>query len=286
MELPLVIIDVQRAGPSTGLPTKPEQSDLFMAMFGRHGEAPVPIVAAQSAADCFSMTIEAARLALKYMTPVILLTDGYISQGTNPWRVPGLDELPDLTPTFVTDKEGFAPYKRDPETLARMWAVPGTPGLEHRIGGLEKEDITGNVSHDPLNHQKMVGLRAEKIERIANDIPDAKLQGEPGSDLLIIGWGGTFGAIEDAYNKLRAEGRKISYVHLKHINPLPKNLEDIISKFEIVLIPELNSGHLRYILQAKFLRTFIGLNKIQGLPLKAYEVEDKIIEILDGKEGV
>ncbi|MFC2131060.1 2-oxoacid:acceptor oxidoreductase subunit alpha [Bacteroidota bacterium] len=283
LELPLVIIDVQRGGPSTGLPTKPEQSDLLMAMYGRHGEAPVPIVAARSAADCFTQTIEAARIALKYMTPVILLTDGYLAQGTSPFKVPDLDELPDISVHFRTDPEGFQPYERDPETLVRPWAIPGTQGLEHRIGGLEKEDITGLVSQDPINHQKMVDLRKEKIERIVNDIPPAIVEGEQEGDLLVLGWGGTHGAITDAFNQLRSEGKKLSYCHLIHLNPLPGNLGDILGKFKRILIPELNLGHLSTILQSKFLRPFIGLNKVQGLPLKADEVEDKINELL--KEG-
>ena len=285
MELPLVIIDVQRGGPSTGLPTKPEQSDLLMAMWGRHGEAPLPIIAAMNSADCFDMTIEAARIALKYMTPVILLTDGYIAQGTNPFRVPDLNDLPDISPTFVTDPIGFQPYNRDPETLARNWAIPGTPGLEHRIGGLEKEDITGLVSQDPLNHEKMVRIRQAKIDNIANDIPLAMVEGEQSGDLLILGWGGTYGAIKDAFDSMRADGKKISYCHLKHLNPLPKNIGAVLENFERVLIPELNSGHLKLILEAKFLRRFIGLNKVQGLPLKADEVVDKVNELLQMKEG-
>ncbi|MFH1052220.1 MAG: 2-oxoacid:acceptor oxidoreductase subunit alpha [bacterium] len=283
LELPLVIIDVQRGGPSTGLPTKPEQSDLLMSMYGRHGEAPVPIVAARSAADCFHQTIEAARIALKYMTPVILLTDGYLAQGTSPFKVPNMDELPDISVKFRTDPIGFQPYMRDPKTLVRPWAVPGTQGLEHRVGGLEKEDITGLVSQDPLNHQKMVDLRAKKIEGIANDIPPAVVQSEQEGDLLVIGWGGTHGAITDAYNQLRSEGKKLSYCHLIHLNPLPRNLGEILSKFKRVLIPELNSGHLKTILQSIFLRPILGLNKVQGLPLKADEVEDKLNELL--KEG-
>ncbi|TAL69120.1 MAG: 2-oxoacid:acceptor oxidoreductase subunit alpha [Bacteroidetes bacterium] len=284
LELPLVIIDVQRGGPSTGLPTKPEQSDLFMAMYGRHGEAPLPIVAATSASDCFDMTIEAARIAIKYMTPVILLTDGYIAQGTNPWRIPNLDELPDIKPKFVTNPEGFAPYKRDPQTLARLWAIPGTQGLEHRIGGLEKEDITGLVSQDPANHQKMVNIRAKKIEGIANDIPLAVVEGEQQGDLLILGWGGTYGAIKDAFDKLRSEGKKVSYCHLKHLNPFPKNLEQILKSFKRILIPELNMGQLKSIIRSTYMIDSIGLNKVQGLPLKAYEVEDKVNELLKVKE--
>ena len=237
LELPLVIVDVQRGGPSTGLPTKPEQSDLLMAMYGRHGEAPLPIISANSASDCFEKTIEAARIALKYMTPVILLTDGYLAQGTNPWKLPNIEDLPDISVKFTNDKEGFAPYKRDPETLARLWAIPGTQGLEHRIGGLEKEDITGLVSQDPKNHEKMVEIRAKKIANIENDIPLAEIQGEQQGDLLILSWGSTYGAIQDAYDKLTAEGKVLSYCHLNHLNPFPKNLGEILKRFKRILVP-------------------------------------------------
>ena len=284
LELPLVIIDVQRAGPSTGLPTKPEQADLFMAIWGRHGEGPVPVIAASSSADCFDMTIEAARIALKYMTPVILLTDGYIAQGTNPFRVPDIEKLPDISVKFATDSETFQPYRRDPITLARPWAVPGTPGLEHRIGGLEKEDITGMVSHDPLNHQRMVNLRQQKVDDIANDIPLATVEGEQEGDLLIVSWGGTFGAVQDAFIKLRSEGKKVSFCHLSYLYPFPRNLGDILSKFKRILVPELNAGQLKTVLEAKFLRPILGLNKVQGLPLKAFEVEDKVNQLLNLKE--
>jgi 2-oxoglutarate ferredoxin oxidoreductase subunit alpha len=284
LELPLVIVDVQRGGPSTGLPTKPEQSDLLMAMYGRHGEAPVPIISANSASDCFYKTIEAARIALKYMTPVILLTDGYLAQGTNPWRLPKIEDLPDIGVDFVKDKEGFAPYKRDSETLARMWAIPGTQGLEHRIGGLEKEDITGLVSQDPKNHEKMVDIRARKIANIVNDIPLAEVQGEQQGDLLVLSWGSTWGAIQDAYDKLTAEGKVLSYCHLNHLNPFPKNLGEILKRFKRILVPELNSGHLRALLRITYLRDSIGLNKVQGLPMYEYEVEEKILELLS-EEG-
>ncbi len=281
LELPLIVVDVQRAGPSTGLPTKPEQSDLYISMYGRHGEAPVPILAATSSADCFNMTIEAARIALKYMTPVILLTDGYIAQGTNPFKIPKLEDLPDLTPTFVTDVESFQPYKRNPETLARLWALPGTPGLEHRIGGLEKEDISGLVSHDPINHQKMIEIRQKKIDDIVNDIPEVIVEGEQEGDLLIVGWGGTYGAIKDAFEKLRQDGNQISMCHLRYLNPFPRNLGDVLKKFKRILVPELNNGQLRTILASKYLIQSIGLNKIQGLPLKAIEVEMKVKELLN-----
>ncbi len=284
LELPLVIVDVQRAGPSTGLPTKPEQSDLLMAMYGRHGEAPMPILCASSAADCFEVTVEASRIALEYMTPVILLTDGYIAQGTNPWRIPAMDEIPDINVEFATDKETFAPYKRDPETLARMWAIPGTEGLEHRIGGLEKEDITGLVSTDPENHEKMIKFRAEKVERIANSIPDLQVEGEQEGDLLILGWGGTYGALKDAFDKLRSEGKKVSYAHLRYLNPFPKNLGDVLNKFDRVLLPELNTGHLATLIRSKYMVDVIKYSKVIGKPLKAHEIEDRVNELLqEGK---
>lgn len=285
-ELPLVIVDVQRGGPSTGLPTKPEQSDLFQAMYGRHGEAPLPVLAAASAADCFYMTLEAARIALKYMTPIILLTDGYIAQGTEPWRVPDLSELPSLEPNFATDPETFAPYARDPETLARMWAVPGTQGLEHRIGGLEKDHISGAVSQDPLNHQRMVETRAEKVNRIANDIQNPQIIGDPEAELLIIGWGSSYGAIKSAVDAKLKEGKRIAYVHLRHLNPLPLNLKDIIDRYDKILVPELNTGQLKTIMQAKYLKPMIGLNKVQGQPFKTSEIAMKIDELLTETEVV
>jgi 2-oxoglutarate ferredoxin oxidoreductase subunit alpha len=285
-ELPLVIVDVQRAGPSTGLPTKPEQSDLFQAMYGRHGEAPLPVIAAATAADCFDMTIEAARLALKYMTPVILLTDGYIAQGTEPWRIPEMDELPDLTPKFCDDPANFEPYKRDPETMARMWAVPGMQGMEHRIGGLEKEDITGTVNQDPDNHQRMVELRQEKIDRIANDIPKLEVIGDPEADLLLIGWGSSYGAIKSAIDEKNKEGSKVAFIHLKHMNPFPLNLGEIIEKYKTILVPEMNMGQLKTILQSKFLKPMLGLNKVQGQPFKTSEIKSKIDEILVEKEVI
>ncbi|MEJ5245311.1 MAG: 2-oxoacid:acceptor oxidoreductase subunit alpha [Bacteroidota bacterium] len=283
LELPLVVIDVQRAGPSTGLPTKPEQSDLNIAYYGRHGEAPIPIVAASGAADCFAMTVEAARIALKYMTPVILLSDGYMAQGTEPWRIPEMSELPDLTVNFATDPETFKPYRRDPNTLARMWAVPGTPNLEHRIGGLEKEDITGLVSHDPLNHQKMVELRQKKVDGIANDIPLAEVEGEQSGDLLVVAWGSVYGPVKTAFDNLREQGHKISYTHLKYIRPFPKNLGEILSRFERIVVPEMNMGQLADLLQSKFLRSVLRINKVQGMPFKAKEIETKLLDLLNNK---
>jgi len=285
-ELPLVIVDVMRAGPSTGLPTKVEQSDLYQAMYGRHGEAPLPVLAAASASDCFGMTIEAARIALKYMTPVILLTDGYIGQGAEPWRIPELDELPDIAPKFCEDPERFAPYVRDPETLARMWAIPGMQGMEHRIGGLEKQNISGAVSQDPDNHQLMVEIRQEKINRIANDIPKVEILGDPDSSLLVIGWGSTYGAIKSAVDELIKAGIKVAYVHLKYINPLPSNLGSIIEKYENILIPEMNLGQLQTILQGKFIKPMIGLHKVQGQPFKTSEIRAKIESIIAEKEVI
>jgi 2-oxoglutarate ferredoxin oxidoreductase subunit alpha len=282
-ELPLVIVDVMRAGPSTGLPTKPEQSDLFQAMYGRHGEAPLPVVAAASAADCFDMTIEAARLALKYMTPVILLTDGYIAQGTEPWKIPDMQELPDIKPVFADNPASYAPYKRDPETLARMWAIPGMQGMEHRIGGLEKHHTSGAVSHDPENHQMMVEVRQEKIDRIANDIPQANVLGAMDADLLIIGWGSSYGAIKSAVDEKAKDGVKVAYVHLKHLNPLPANLGEIIAAYQTVLVPELNLGQLKTILHSKYFKPMIGLNKVQGQPFRTSDITQKIDEILAQK---
>jgi 2-oxoglutarate ferredoxin oxidoreductase subunit alpha len=283
-ELPLVIVDVMRAGPSTGLPTKPEQSDLYQAIYGRHGEAPLPVVAAASAADCFTMTVEAARLALKYMTPVILLTDGYIAQGTEPWKIPNMDELPEITAKFADDPETFAPYARDPETLARMWAVPGMQGMEHRIGGLEKQNISGAVSHDPENHQLMTEIRQKKIDQIANDIPKAKILGSEDAELLIIGWGSSYGAIKSAVDAKNKEGVKVAYVHLKHLNPLPSNLGEIVAKYETILVPELNLGQLRTILHSKFFKPMLGLNKVQGQPFRTSDIKSKIEEIFSQKE--
>lgn len=284
LELPLIVIDVMRAGPSTGLPTKPEQSDLYLALYGRHGECPLPVLAAHSASNCFEMTIEAARIALKYMTPVILLTDGYLGQGSEPWRIPEIDELPEIDVTFATDPKTFQPYKRDEVTLSRPWAIPGTQGLEHRIGGLEKADITGNVSHDPMNHERMTILRDEKIKRIADDIPLAKVHGDEKGDLLVISWGSTYGAVKTAIDQLHSEGKKVSYVNLKYINPLPKNLGEIVNNFERILIPELNMGQLKHVLEAAFLRPIIGQNKIQGNTFVVEEIKDRILELL--KEAV
>jgi len=281
-ELPLVIVNVQRGGPSTGLPTKTEQADLLQALYGRNGESPVPVLAASTPSDCFYMAFEAARIALKYMTPVFLLTDGYLGNGSEPWLVPTEAELPDISKPFRTNPENFQPYERDEETYARQWAIPGTPGLEHRIGGLEKKNKAGSISYDPENHDLMIRIRAEKVERIANDIPLAKVDGDESGDLLVIGWGGTYGAIRTAVEKRRADGKSVSHLHLKYINPLPKNLGEILPKFKKILIPEINLGQLIKVLREKFLVDAIGYNVVAGLPFKSTEIEQKIEELLGG----
>lgn len=281
-ELPIVIVDVQRGGPSTGLPTKTEQSDLLMAYAGRHGESPVAVLAAATPSDCFIMAIEAVRIAVTHMAPVFLLTDGYLTNGAEPWKLPKIEDLPKIEISHDADPETFHAYARNPETLARPWVIPGQPGLEHRIGGLEKADITGNVSYDPANHEKMVGLRAQKIARIAEDIPAQEVDGDPSGDLLVLGWGGTYGAIKSACNQLRAEGHKVSNTHLRYLNPFPKNLGTVLSRFKTILVPELNRGQLRFMLTANFPEHhFVGLNKIQGQPFKIKEVQAKVRELLD-----
>lgn len=282
LELPLVIINVQRGGPSTGLPTKTEQSDLLQAMYGRSGESPVAVVAATSPSDCFFMAIEASKLALQYMVPVILLTDGYIANGAEPWKIPHANELQRINVTHRTNPENFHPYDRD-ENLARPWAIPGTPGLEHRIGGLEKDNITGAVSHDPENHDLMVKIRAEKIQNMQKIIPDLVVDGDSEGELLVLGWGGTMGSITEAVNDARTKGFKVSRTQLKYINPFPKNLGEVLSKFDKVLVPENNMGQLAKILRDRFLVPVIQFNKMRGLPLKSFEITEKIAEILGGK---
>lgn len=283
VELPLVICDIQRGAPSTGLPTKTEQSDLLFAMFGRHGDTSIPVLAAASPADCFHVAIEACRIAMTYMTPVVLLSDGYIANSSEPWLLPDVASLPDLRPTFATDPEGFLPYLRDERTLARPWAVPGTPGLEHRVGGLEKADRTGNISYDPQNHEKMVRLRTEKVARIANEIPDLEVHGDPaGGPLLILGWGSTQGAITGAVEQLRADGYRVSRAHLRHLNPFPKNLGDVLARFDTVLVPEMNMGQLALLLRAKYLTPIVGYSKVQGKPFTRQNIVDRARQILEG----
>ena len=284
VELPLIVCDIQRGGPSTGLPTKTEQADLLQALFGRNSEAPIPVIAASTPGDCFWVAIEACRIATKYMVPVIILSDGYLANGAEPWRIPDEKDIPDFHVNFAKDPEDFLPYRRDPKTLARPWAIPGTPGLEHRIGGLEKKDGTGNINYEPLNHENMVRIRAAKVAAIAQDIPNLLPAGDTEGDLLILAWGSTHGAITAALNAQREKGRKIGHLHLRHLNPLPSNLGDVIKRFKKVLVPELNMGQLLWVLRAKFLVDAVGLNKIQGRPFKQAELEVKIEEMLGVKE--
>lgn len=280
VEIPLVVCDIQRGGPSTGLPTKTEQADLLQALFGRNSEAPIPIVAPATPSDCFWAAVEASRIAVKYMVPVIILSDGYLANGAEPWKIPDLDSIPDFKVKFASDPVDFKPYRRNPDTLARPWAVPGTPGLEHRVGGLEKQDVTGNINYEPLNHENMVRIRAAKVEAIAQDIPDAVPAGDPDGDLLIVAWGSTHGAITAAVKSQRELGHRIGHVHLRHLNPLPSNLGDVLKRYKQVLVPELNMGQLLWLLRAKFLVNAIGLNKIQGRPFKQSELEQKIAELV------
>lgn len=284
-ELPMVIVDVQRGGPSTGLPTKTEQADLLQVIFGRNSESPLPVVAPSTPSDCFAMAIEAFRIALKYMTPVIYLSDGYLGNGSEPWLLPSIDSLPNLEVRHPTaDGPKFYPYQRDPKTLARPWAVPGTAGLEHRIGGLEKENVTGNVSYDPKNHELMCQLRAEKIARIADDIPEAKAVGCQRGDLLLVGWGGTFGAISSAAEELQREGYSVAHLHLKHLNPFPRNLGEVLSRFETVIAAELNFGQLAFLLRCKYLFDVKSLSKVQGQPFTIAEIVQGVKRFLKTEE--
>jgi 2-oxoglutarate/2-oxoacid ferredoxin oxidoreductase subunit alpha len=279
-ELPIVVCNIQRGGPSTGLPTKTEQADLLQALFGRNSEAPVPVLAAATPGDCFWTALEASRIALKYMVPVIVLSDGYLANGAEPWRIPTAEEIPPIPVKFETNPEGFYPYKRDPQTLARPWAIPGTPGLEHRIGGIEKQDVTGNINYEPLNHEKMVRIRAAKVEAIRQDIPNVVPTGDPEGDLLLVSWGSTFGSVAQAVNEQREKGHKIGHLHLRHLNPLPGNVGEVLKRYKKFLVPELNMGQLLWLLRAKYLVDAVGLNKIQGRPFKQSELEQKIEEML------
>ena len=287
-ELPLVVINVQRGGPSSGLPTKTEQADLLQAMFGRHGECPAAVLAPRSPADCFATVYEAARLAIGFMTPVFVLSDGYLANGAEPWRIPKLDELPPIPvvhagrPNGVKDcRPVFLPYRRD-ERLVREWAVPGTPGLEHRIGGLGKEDITGEVSYDPADHEQMVRTRAQKIANIADAIPLLEVDRPDEGELLVVGWGSTYGAITNAVNRVRRLGRSVAHAHLRYLNPLPRNMGEVLRRYRKVLVPELNRGQLRLLLRAAYLVDAVGLNKVQGRPFLVTEIEDKILEMTTG----
>ena len=288
LELPLIVIDIQRGGPSTGLPTKTEASDLLMAMYGRHGEAPMPVIAPYSPGHCFHAAIEAARIALKYRTPVMLMSDGYLANGSEPWKLPDVDSLPIINTIFTTEpnhvdedgNEHFWPYKRDPETLARAWAVPGTPGLMHRIGGIEKEDGTGNISYDPLNHQHMTDIRQAKVDNIASDIPPTWVEGDEDADVLLVGWGSTWGAITSAAKVARDQGHKIAHAHLIHISPFPSDLGDVLSRYKTVICPEMNMGQLSKLLRAEFLVDVKSVNKVQGQPFTTSELVDVILEEL------
>jgi 2-oxoglutarate ferredoxin oxidoreductase subunit alpha len=282
-ELPVVIIDIQRAGPSTGLPTKTEQADLLAAMYGRNSESPLPIIAASSPSDCFHTVIEAAQIAVKYMTPIVVLSDGYIANSSEPWLIPDVKTLPRTKVEHRTDPNGFFPYLRDEETLARPWAIPGTPGLEHRIGGLEKEEKTGNVSYTPQNHGRMGALRAEKIRRIANDLPPIEVNGGDRGKLLVVGWGGTFGAITSAVNDAREAGQDVSSIHIRHLHPFPSNLGDVLKRFEKVLVCELNAGQLWRMLRAEYLVPAESLSKVVGQPFKVGEIRARINQMLGGK---
>lgn len=285
LELPLIIVNVQRGGPSTGLPTKTEQSDLLQAVLGRNGEAPLCVLAASTPVDCFAAAYEAARIAVKFMTPVMCLTDGYLGNGAEPWRIPRVEDLAPIPVTFATDPKDFQPYARNPETLARPWAIPGTPGLEHRIGGLEKDQLTGNISYDPDNHDIMIKTRAEKIARIANDIPLQTVEGDQHGELLVVGWGSTYGAIKTAVGAAREHGLSVSHAHIMYLSPFPKNLGDILKSFARILVPEINSGQLIHLLRAKYLVPAIGFNVVKGLPLRAEEIEKTITDILGGNNG-
>ncbi len=281
-ELPLVIVDVQRGGPSTGLPTKTEQSDLLQALCGRNGESPVPVVAAQTPSDCFDAAFEACRIAVKYMTPVLLLTDGFIANGSEPWLVPSVESLPDIPATFRTDPAGFAPFVRDRKTLARPWVKPGTPGLEHRIGGLEHQDGSGNVSYDPKNHERMTLMREEKVARIARDIPAASVFGDATGDVLLVGWGGTYGALHAATLAARKKGLRVSHLHLRHLNPMPSNTGDVLRAFGKVVVAELNRGQLNMLLRARFLVDTQRYCKVQGAPFTVQELVDAVEKCLAG----
>ena len=282
LELPLVVLDIQRAGPSTGMPTKPEQADLLMVLFGRNGESPVPVVAASTPSQCFDAAIEAVRLAVKYRTPVYLLSDAYLANGSEPWLVPDAAGLPDLTTRFAEGEDGpFEPYRRDPVTLARPWAIPGTPGLEHRIGGLEKADVTGAISYDPDNHDRMVRLRAQKVAGIAADIPELAVDDPEGeATLLVVGWGSTFGPIGAAVRRVRKRGHHVAHAHLHHLNPFPANTGEVLRRYEKVLVPEMNLGQLALLLRAQFLVDVVSYTQVRGRPLTAAELEDAVLALI------
>jgi len=293
VELPLIVCDIQRAGPSTGMPTKTEQADLLMALYGRNGESPVAVIAPATPGDCFTTAIEATRIAVKYRTPVIILSDGYLANGSEPWRIPGLAELPDLRAEFsfaapepaAADGDGtaepFLPFKRDPQTLARPWAIPGTPGLEHRIGGIEKADITGTISYDPANHDKMVRLRQAKVDGIAADIAPIEVDDPDGeARVLVLGWGSTFGSIGAAVRRVRLAGGRVAQAHLRHLSPFPANLGEVLKRYDKVLVPEINTGQLALILRGRYLCDVISYNRVRGLPFRAGELCGVIQDVI------
>ena len=282
LELPLVILDIQRAGPSTGMPTKPEQADLLMVMFGRNAESPVPVIAPATPGDCFDAALEAVRIALRYRTPVYLLSDAYLANGSEPWLVPDVAELPEISVRFATEpnEDGrFLPYVRDDRTLARQWALPGTPGLEHRIGGLEKEERTGNISYDPDNHDLMVRIRARKVAGIAGDIPELEVDGQPGARLLVLSWGGTYGPVAAAVRRVRRQGGAVAHAHLTHLNPFPRNLGEVLRGYDRVLVPEMNLGQLLKLVRAEFLVDAVGYNRVRGVPFTSAELTDAILPL-------
>jgi 2-oxoglutarate ferredoxin oxidoreductase subunit alpha len=279
-ELPLVIVNVQRGGPSTGLPTKTEQADLFQAVWGRNGECPAIVVAPSTPGDCFHMAIEAVRLAFKYMSPVFYLSDGYLANGAEPWAIPAIEDLPKIEVNFANDPATFMPYARDPESLARPYAVPGTPGLEHRVGGIEKQHVTGNVNYDPENHHFMVKLRQEKVDRAAASIPPVEVMGESTGKVLVLGWGSTYGSITSAVEKMQREGKSVSSAHLRHLNPFPRNLGEVLSGFETVIIPEMNLGQLCTMIRAKYLVDAVPFSKVKGRPFQIREIVRKVEEYL------
>ena len=280
MELPLVVVNVQRGGPSTGLPTKTEQADLLEVLFGRNGESPVPVIAPATPVECFEMMVEAFRIAIRYMTPVFLLSDGYVANNSEPWKIPDPESIAPIDAVFRTDPDGYQPYMRDPETLARPWVVPGTPGLEHRIGGLGKQDVTGNVSYAPEDHEHIVRTRAAKVAGIASHIPELEISGPDQGDLLVLGWGGTYGAIRAAVEEVQTEGLEVARGHLRYLNPFPRNLGNVLGRYKQVLVPELNLGQLSFLLQGHFPVRVVNLNKVQGRPFQIREVADKIREVL------
>ncbi len=282
-ELPLVIFDIQRGGPSTGLPTKTEQADLMQALYGRNSESPVVVLAPQTPGDCFYIAYEAVRIAIKYMVPVMVLSDGYLANGSEPWLIPDVKTLPDIEVKFRTEVEGFAPYLRDAATLARPWVRPGTPGLEHRIGGIEKQDVTGNISYEAENHDHMVRTRAEKVRRVAQEIPPTQVNGPASGDVLVVGWGGTYGAITAAVEETQIDGKAVASVHLRHLNPLPPDLGQILRQYRSVLVPEINSGQLVRILRAEYLVDAVGYNRVGGMPLASQDILEAINQLLEAK---